>query len=89
MNDLKNLKTEHFANEQWLRLQTIIEHYGMTAHGFANYLELNSSENLYRIKHGKNGISRQLAERIVRHCPEIRKCWLLCGEGEMLRSESS
>lgn len=46
-------------------------------------------ENLYQIKRGNNGISRDVAERIVAKFPEISKAWILTGEGSMFASESS
>lgn len=37
----------------------------MTVNYFARYIGLTRGENLYRIKRGDNGISRDLADRIV------------------------
>ena len=84
MADLKN----NTVNEQWARLQAVIDHYGVSVYQFSKCLGLKSPENLYRIKHGKNGISWHLAERISECCPEVRKCWILCGEGAMLKTPS-
>lgn len=44
---------------------------------------LPRGENLYQIKRGNNGISRDVAERIVAKFPEIDLLWLLTGNGQM------
>ncbi|MCD8186815.1 MAG: hypothetical protein LUD68_10375 [Rikenellaceae bacterium] len=49
---------------------------------------LPRSENLYQIKKGNHGISKQLAETIISKYPDICKPWLLTGEGEMLRNQN-
>lgn len=59
----------------------------MTVNYFAHHIGLSRSENLYRIKRGDNGISRDLANRIVGAFPEIDRVWLLTGVGHMLLSE--
>ncbi len=56
----------------------------MTVNYFARYIGLTRGENLYRIKRGDNGISRDLADRIVSVFPEIDRVWLLTGVGRML-----
>ena len=55
----------------------------MSINYFARHIGLPRGENLYQIKRGNNGISRDLAERIVAKFPEISKLWLLTGEGQM------
>ena len=40
-------------------------------------------ENLYQIKRGNNGISLDVADRIVTKFPQVDKLWLLTGEGQM------
>lgn len=57
----------------------------MTINRFAMFIGLNRAENLYQIKKGNNGISRDLAARITAKFPEINTLWLLTGDGEMLR----
>ena len=75
------------TNASWARLQVLITWSGLTVRKFAIRLGYPRPEILYRIKHGKNGISRTLAERILAQYPAIRKCWLLCGEGSMFSEE--
>ena len=55
----------------------------MTVNYFALYIGLPRGENLYQIKKGNNGISRNLANKIVAKFPEISLSWLLTGEGKM------
>lgn len=55
----------------------------MTTNYFGRYIGLSRSENLYQIKAGKNGISQNLAKRIVEKFPELSLGWLLTGEGDM------
>lgn len=57
----------------------------MTINRFAMFIGLTRAENLYQIKKGNNGISRDLAARITSKFPEISPLWLLTGDGEMLR----
>ena len=59
----------------------------MTTNYFARYIGLPYGENLYQIKRGNNGISQDVANRIVSKFPEISKGWILTGEGSMLNSE--
>lgn len=73
----------------WARLSEVIERSGMTTNFFAHYIGLPCGENLYQIKRGNNGISRDVAERIVSKFPEISKAWLLTGEGSMFANEST
>jgi hypothetical protein len=48
---------------------------------------LSRGENLYQIKRGNNGISRELAAMIAAKYPQISRAWLLAGEGEMFTDE--
>ena len=50
--------------EDWQRLQQIIDDSGLTINAFARHIGLSRGENLYQIKRGHNGISRDLALRI-------------------------
>lgn len=74
-------------NGNWERIYAIISRAQMTTNYFARYIGLPYGENLYQIKRGNNGISRDVAERIVRKFPEISKAWILTGEGSMLNDE--
>lgn len=67
----------------WERIESVIRWANMTINYFAHHIGLARGENLYQIKRGNNGISRDLADRIVAKFPQIDKLWLLTGEGEM------
>ncbi len=69
--------------QNWQRLEAVIRWANMSTNYFARHIGLARGENLYQIKRGNNGISLNLAERIVSTYPEISKLWLLTGEGEM------
>ncbi|MFI3319202.1 MAG: hypothetical protein SNH01_00325 [Rikenellaceae bacterium] len=67
----------------WERLESVIKWANMSTNYFARHIGLLRGENLYQIKRGNNGISRNLAEMIVTAFPEINLLWLLTGEGQM------
>lgn len=75
--------------QNWQRLEAVIRWANMSTNYFARHIGLARGENLYQIKRGNNGISLNLAERIVNTYPEISKLWLLTGEGEMFVSSAS
>ncbi|WP_300283618.1 S24 family peptidase [uncultured Alistipes sp.] len=70
--------------DTWHRLERVIKWAGLSVNSFALNIGLKRSENLYQIKKGNNGISRDLATLITTKYPMISKGWLLSGEGEML-----
>ncbi len=76
-------------DSNWNRLESVINWANMTINYFALHIGLTRSENLYRIKRGDNGISRDLANRIVNTFPEIDRVWLLTGVGHMLLSDGN
>ncbi|HIW66207.1 MAG TPA: S24 family peptidase [Candidatus Alistipes intestinipullorum] len=67
----------------WQRVEAVIKWANMTTNYFARYIGLARGENLYQIKRGNNGISLDVANRIVAKFPEVDKLWLLTGEGQM------
>lgn len=72
------------ANEKsWDRLDSVIRWADMNINYFARHIGLSRAENIYQIKAGRNGISHNLARRIVERFPQISMGWLLSGEGEM------
>ncbi|MDR2955832.1 MAG: XRE family transcriptional regulator [Prevotella sp.] len=70
-------------NNNWERLEKVIRNTGLSTNAFAISIGLKRSENLYRIKNGKNSISKDLAELITTKYCKISKSWLLTGEGSM------
>lgn len=76
--------------DNWQRIEQVIKWSGIASvSAFAREIGLNRGENLYQIKRGNNGISRDLAESIAAKYPQISKAWLLTGEGEMLPGKTA
>lgn len=73
--------------DNWQRIDSVIRWANMTINYFALYIGLPRGENLYQIKKGNNGISRNLADKIVTKFPEVSLAWLLTGEGQMFVDE--
>lgn len=67
----------------WQRIEAVIRWANMSTNYFARHIGLARGENLYQIKRGNNGISRDVADRIVAKFPQIDKLWLLTGDGQM------
>ncbi len=67
----------------WERIEAVIKWANMSTNYFARHIGLARGENLYQIKRGNNGISLDVADRIVSKFPEVDKLWLLTGEGQM------
>ena len=63
--------------DNWQRIDSVIRWANMTINYFALYIGLPRGENLYQIKKGNNGISRNLADKIVTKFPEVSLAWLL------------
>ena len=77
------------VNTNWQRLASVIRWSGMTINRFAHHIGLSRAENLYQIKNGNNGISQNLARRIVEAFPAVSIGWLLTGEGAMFCDEQN
>jgi hypothetical protein len=71
----------------WQRIEAVINWANMSTNYFARHIGLARGENLYQIKRGNNGISLDVAERIVAHFPQVDKLWLLTGEGQMFSDQ--
>ena len=63
----------------WQRIEAVIKWANMSTNYFARYIGLARGENLYQIKRGNNGISLDVADRIVSKFPQVDKLWLLTG----------
>ena len=70
------------------RIKTVLKFSGMSANKFAKHIGLKSPQVLYDVTNGRNGISKDLADKITAKCVSISLSWLLADEGEMLKSES-
>lgn len=74
--------------DSWQRIEQIVKWTGCASvSAFAREIGLVRSENLYQIKRGNNGISKDLSEIITERYPDISRAWLLTGEGTMLRND--
>lgn len=73
----------------WQRIEAVIKWANMSTNYFARHIGLARGENLYQIKRGNNGISRDVAERIVAKFPQVDKLWLLTGDGQMFAGAPS
>lgn len=73
----------------WQRLEQVVKWSGMSTNRFAISIGLKRSENLYQIKRGNFGISKELARLICLKYPMISRLWLLTGEGQMLEGKAS
>jgi hypothetical protein len=71
----------------WFRLERVVRWAGLSVNSFALSIGLSRAENLYQIKRGHNGISRELAAMIAEKYPQISRAWLLTGEGDMFAGE--
>ncbi len=61
----------------------------MSTNYFARHIGLARGENLYQIKRGNNGISLDVADRIVSKFPQVDKLWLLTGGGADVRGRET
>lgn len=73
----------------WQRLEQVIKWTGLSTNAFAVGIGLKRSENLYQIKRGNNGVSKDLADMITRRYPAVNRAWLLTGDGEMFSVEAA
>lgn len=67
----------------WQRIERVVRWTGLSVNSFAISVGLSRGENLYQIKRGNNGVSRELASIIATKYPQISRAWLLTGEGDM------
>ena len=72
----------------WQRLEQVVKWSGMSTNRFATTIGLKRSENLYQIKRGSFGISKELARLVSQKYPEISRLWLLTGEGQMMQAKN-
>lgn len=73
----------------WQRLEQVIKWTGLSTNAFAVGIGLKRSENLYQIKRGNNGISKDLTELITRKYPSVNRSWLLTGDGGMFTGHTA
>lgn len=73
----------------WQRLDQVIKWSGYSTNKFAGIIGLKRSENLYQIKRGSFGVSKELSSLITTKYPQINRSWLLTGDGEMMVGASA
>ena len=71
------------------RLEEILRHLQLSPNKLSIELGLKNNVKVYHIKNGRNEISSGMAKLISDKFPELNYNWLLTGEGQMLKSESS
>lgn len=64
------------------RLKKVLSDHKMTANSFSKFIGLKTPQVLYDILNERNGISKDLAEKIAAKCVNYGTGWLLTGEGE-------
>lgn len=73
----------------WQRLEQVIKWTGLSTNKFAHTVGLKRSENLYQIKRGSFGVSKELSSLITKKYPQINRSWLLTGDGQMMAGVSA
>ena len=71
----------------WQRIEMVVKWTGLSVNSFAIFVGLPRGENLYQIKRGNHGISRDLASMISAKYPQISRGWLLTGDGDMFTDD--
>lgn len=65
------------------RLSEIINSSGMSTKKFGEYIGTKSPQVLYDVLKGRNGISKELADKIHAKCVNYEYAWILTGNGNM------
>lgn len=84
----ENAENQTPKRDCWKRIEDVIKMSRMTTNAFARHIGLARVENLYQIKRGNNGVSFDVADRIVAKFPEVSKLWLLTGDGQMINGDA-
>ncbi len=72
----------------WQRIEAVIKWANMSTNYFARSISgWRAAKTSTRLKRGNNGISLDVADRIVSKFPQVDKLWLLTGEGQMFSAE--
>ncbi len=74
--------------DNWQRIEKVVNWTGLSVNAFARNIGLKRAENLYQIKKGNHGISKELAEMITAKYSTVNKSWLLTGQGEMFLDDA-
>jgi hypothetical protein len=66
------------------RISAILEYLGITTAKFAVEIGAGKPTVIYYIIHGRNGISKDLSNKIRTRYPEFNETWLATGIGNMI-----
>lgn len=66
------------------RLRTVLDILGITAYKLAKELGYKTPSTVYHVTNGKNGLSHQLMEGIVKRYPTVNYLYLKNGQGNPL-----
>ncbi|MDR1879411.1 MAG: helix-turn-helix domain-containing protein [Tannerellaceae bacterium] len=69
------------------RIKEIIDSSNMSVRKFSEHIGLKTPQILYDIIKERNGISKDLAEKITAKCLNYNFAWVLTGNGEKLKEE--
>lgn len=83
------MKKQQIEMTPWQRLEQVIKWSGLSTNKFAEIVGLRRSENLYQIKRGAFGVSKELSNMVSIKYPQINRSWLLTGEGQMLSGSAA
>ncbi|WP_313789955.1 helix-turn-helix transcriptional regulator [Flagellimonas aquimarina] len=76
-------------NETFIaRIQTVIDHYGLTVSSFADKVGVQRSSISHLLK-GRNKPSLDFVMKVVQTYPEVNLYWLLNGKGSFPYSENA
>lgn len=70
------------------RIQTVIDHYGLTISSFADKIGVQRSSISHLLK-GRNKPSLDFVMKVVQTYPEVNLYWLLNGKGNFPHSEQN
>lgn len=69
------------------RLNELLKYFKIRPTDLAALMGWSRPQRLYDIQKEKSGISKAIAEEICAVLPLVRLCWLLVGEGKMIREK--
>ncbi len=67
-------------------LDELLKYLKISANKLSTEIGLSANTAIYHVKNGRNGISSDLANKIIERYPEINYSWLLTGEGSMKKN---
>lgn len=71
------------------RIEALLRYLNLSARALSSEIGLSSPQIFYDIKANKCGISKELALKIQEKFFDINAAWLLLGDGEMIKTQST